>query len=122
MLPGIGGGQQRILSLSIDKKERLYEAYMPFIKNGGLFIPTNNRYKLGDEIFLLLRLMDEQERLPVAGKVIWITPKGAEGNRTAGVGIQFADPEKLKDQVDVRRKIEDHLVGMLSAHKPTDTL
>ncbi len=125
MLPGIGG-QQRILSLSIDRKDKLYEAYMPFIKNGGLFIPTENRYELGDEIFLLLRLMDERERLPVAGKVVWITPKGAEGNRTAGVGIQFSDPKKLKDQVDVRKKIEDYLVGMLGTDapnpRPTNTL
>ena len=54
----------------------LYAAYMPFIKNGGLFIPTNKSYKLGDEVFMLLNLMDEQEKIPVAGKVVWITPKG----------------------------------------------
>ena len=30
-------------------------------------------YRLGDEVFMLLNLMDEAEKLPVAGKVVWIT-------------------------------------------------
>jgi len=32
---------------------------MPFVKNGGLFIPTNSNYRLGDEVFMLLNLMGE---------------------------------------------------------------
>jgi len=43
---------------------------MPFIKNGGLFIPTTKRYRIGDELFLLLRLMDESEPIPIVGKVV----------------------------------------------------
>jgi type IV pilus assembly protein PilZ len=113
----IGGGQ-RILSFVINDKEALYQAFMPFIKNGGLFIPTTKHYELGDEIFLLLRLMDEPERLPVAGKVIWVTPKGAEGNKAIGVGIQFSD----QDKGAARRKIEDYLAGMLSSERPTHTM
>ena len=30
------------------------------------------------------------EKIPVAGKVIWMTPKGAQGKRTAGIGVQFS--------------------------------
>ncbi|MFN2350226.1 MAG: pilus assembly protein PilZ, partial [Thioalkalivibrio sp.] len=40
---------QGILSLAIKDKNSLYAAYMPFVKNGGLFIPTQKPYKLGDE-------------------------------------------------------------------------
>jgi type IV pilus assembly protein PilZ len=76
------GPRNGILSLTIKDKSVLYAAYMPFIKNGGLFIPTNKSYKLGDEVFMLLNLMDEAEKIPVA--VAWIT--GAQGNRAAGVG------------------------------------
>lgn len=72
------GPRNGILSLTIKDKSVLYAAYMPFIKNGGLFIPTNKSYKLGDEVFMLLNLMDEAEKIPVAGKVAWITPKGAQ--------------------------------------------
>jgi Tfp pilus assembly protein PilZ len=69
------GPRNGILSLTIKDKSVLYAAYMPFIKNGGLFIPTNKSYRLGDEVFMLLNLMDEAEKIPVAGKVAWITPK-----------------------------------------------
>jgi type IV pilus assembly protein PilZ len=80
---GLAGGRQGILSLTIKDKSALYAAYMPFIKNGGLFIPTTKEYQLGDEVFMLLTLMDEKEKLPVAGKIVWITPKGAQGKRQA---------------------------------------
>lgn len=117
----LGGGfteQQRILSFAIKDKAALYAAFMPFIRNGGLFIPTTKRYQLGDEIFLLLQLMDESERIPVAGKVVWVTPPGAEGNRAIGVGVQFSD----QDRGVALRKIEDYLVGALNSDRPTHTM
>lgn len=112
------GGPQRILSFVVKDKNALYAAFMPFVKNGGLFIPTSNRYELGDEVFLLLRLMDEPERVPVAGKVVWVTPVGAEGNRAIGVGVQFSDQDKGM----ARRKIEGYLAGMLDMDRPTHTM
>ena len=96
----------------------MYAAYMPFVRNGGLFIPTNKRYHLGDEVFMLLSLMEETERLPVAGKIIWITPVGAEGNRAAGIGVQFSD----QDGGTARNKIETYLAGALGSGKPTHTM
>ena len=89
-LPPNLGPRNGILSLTIKDKSVLYAAYMPFIKNGGLFIPTNKDYRLGDDIFMLLTLMENPERLPVAGKVIWVTPKGAQNKRVQGVGVQFS--------------------------------
>ncbi len=111
--------RQGILSLTIKDKGALYAAYMPFVLNGGLFIPTNKDYELGDEVFMLLRLMDETEKLPVVGKVIWITPKGAQGNRVAGIGVQFADDQ---DGANVRKKIETYLGGALKSDRPTHTM
>ena len=115
---GSVGGQQRILSFAIKDKAALYAAFMPFIRNGGLFIPTTKRYQLGDEIFLLLQLMEEPDRIPVAGKVIWVTPPGAEGNRAVGVGVQFSE----QDKGVARRKIEEYLVGLLTSERPTHTM
>lgn len=40
-LPPNLGPRNGILSLTIKDKSVLYAAYMPFIRNGGLFIPTN---------------------------------------------------------------------------------
>lgn len=115
---GALGGQQRILNHTISDRSTLYASFMPFVRNGGLFIPTTKRYQLGDEIFLLLQLMDEPDRIPVAGKVIWVTPAGAEGNRTVGVGVQFSD----QDKGAVRHKIEEYLAGVLDLERPTHTM
>ena len=106
-----------ILSLAIKDKAVLYAAYMPFIRNGGLFIPTKKEYGLGDEVFMLLNLMDEAEKLPVAGKVVWITPKGAGGTKAAGIGVQFNDQDDV-----ARTKIETYLAGALQSDRHTHTM
>lgn len=110
--------QGGILSLAIKDKSSLYAAYMPFVKNGGLFIPTNKKYNLGDEVFMLLTLMEETEKLPVAGKIVWITPTGAEGGRVTGIGVQFSN----QDNGAVRNKIETYLAGALKSDRQTHTM
>jgi type IV pilus assembly protein PilZ len=110
--------RQGILSLSIKDKNALYAAYMPFVKNGGLFIPTKREYEMGEEVFMLLNLMEETERLPIAGKIIWKTPVGAEGYRAAGIGVQFSD----QDGGTARNKIENYLAGTLDSERTTHTM
>lgn len=116
-LPLSPGPRNGILSLTIKDRAVLYAAYMPFIRNGGLFIPTTRSYKLGDEVFMLLNLMDEPEKVPVAGRVIWVTPNGAQGNRTAGVGVQFNEGDNT-----ARTMIENQLAGALKSDRPTHTM
>jgi type IV pilus assembly protein PilZ len=113
-----GGMQPGILTLNIKDKSALYVSYMPFVKNGGLFIPTNKEYRLGDEVFILLTLMDNAERLPVAGKVIWVTPRAAQGKRMQGIGVQFSN----QDGGATQKKIEGLLAGALGADRPTHTM
>ena len=67
--------------------------------------------------FKLLNLMDEAEKLPVAGKVVWITPKGAQGNRAAGIGVQFNADSDMAN-----KKIENYLAGTITSDRPTHTL
>lgn len=112
-------GRQGILSLAVKDKTALYGAYMPFVKNGGIFVPTPKRYFLGDEVFLLLTLPESSERLPVAGKVVWITPAGAQGNRAAGIGVQLPDG---REGEAIRNRIETLLAGLLNSEKPTYTM
>ena len=57
--PNLAMPRQGILPLTIKDKTALYSAYMPFVRGGGLFVPTAKRYNLGDEVFILLTLMDE---------------------------------------------------------------
>jgi len=119
MMSTAGGARQGILSLAVKDKAQLYNAYMPYLKSGGIFVPTAKRYFIGDEVFLLLTLPESNERLPVAGKVVWVTPPGAQGNRTAGIGVQFADTPEGEA---VKSKVETLLAGTLNADKPTQTM
>ena len=111
--------QQGILSLSIKDKLALYSSYMPFVQGGGLFVPSTKKFTLGDEVFLLLTVMEFEERLPIPGKVVWITPQGAAGNRKAGIGVQFADTQ---DGAHARTVIESHLATQLKSNKDTHTM
>ena len=114
IMPRISHG---ILSLTVINKEDLYRAYMPFIGSGGLFIPTTRSYQLGEEVFMLLTLMEEPDKIPVAGKVVWVTPKGAQGGKTPGIGIQLSS-----DDAALVGKIETYLAGALSSGRRTNTL
>ncbi len=114
----MANGGRGIISLAIKDKGSLYASYIPFVKNGGLFIPTSKNFNLGEEVFMLLTLMEETERIPVAGQVIWITPQGSQGNRTTGIGVQFSN----QDSGETRTKIEALLGGALQADRPTHTM
>ena len=109
--------KQGILSLTIKDRTVLYAAYMPFLRNGGLFIPTNKRFALGEEVFVLLALMDEAEKIPINGTVVWVTPKGAQSNRQAGIGVQFSEADFA-----AATKIEEHLGTGLVSDRPTHTM
>jgi type IV pilus assembly protein PilZ len=111
------GGRNGILSLTIKDKAVLYSAYMPYLQHGGLFVPTNKPYNIGDEVFMLLNLMDEPDKIPIAGKVVWVTPRGAQGSRTAGIGVQFSEEDATANS-----KIENHLAGSLDSDRPTHTM
>lgn len=110
--------QIRTLTLSIKDRGVLYTAYMSFLKEGGLFIPTKRTFSMGEPVLMLLTLMNEQESFTVHGFVVWITPEGAQGNRAAGIGVQFTEEAGKV----VRNKIETYLAGTLKSEKPTHTL
>ena len=97
----------RLLSVTFEDAEALRAAYMPFIRDGGLFIPTAERVEMGDEVFVMLRLPGDGSGIPLAGRVVWITPEGAQGGREAGIGVQFNARDTL-----VRQGIEAHLAGV----------
>jgi len=108
-----------VLSLAIRQRSALYTAFMPFLKNGGIFVPTTRPYKLGDEIFLILDLMDEPSKYPIAGRVVWVTPSGANNNKTQGIGVHFPADES---GVRARVTIEKHLGTALRSSRGTHTV
>jgi type IV pilus assembly protein PilZ len=108
-----------VLSLAIKEKAALYAAYMPFLKNGGMFVPTNKPYKIGDEIYLILSLMDDPSKYPIAGKVAWITPAGANNNKAQGIGVHFPADETGQR---AKLRIEEILGAALRSSRATHTL
>ena len=117
--PVANAARPGVLSLNIREKAALYAAYMPFLKGGGIFIPPSRQYALGEEVFMLLSLMDDPNRLAVQGKVVWLTPEGVQGNRTQGIGVQFT----LDDTgAAARATIEKILGETLASTRPTHTM
>jgi type IV pilus assembly protein PilZ len=108
-----------VLSLAIKEKAALYAAYMPFLKHGGMFVPSAKPYKLGDEIYLILALMDDPNKYPIAGKVAWITPAGANNNKAQGIGVHFPDDETGQR---AKLRIEEILGAALRSSRATHTL
>ncbi len=108
-----------VIQLAIKEKAALYAAYIPVFTEGGIFIPTSREYKLGDDIYVLLTLPEDNQRYPVAGKVAWITPAKASGARTQGVGILFPKDDKSRL---LRIRIEEILGATLASDRPTQTI
>ena len=108
-----------VIQLVFREKSALYAAYMPVIADGGLFVPTTREYRLGEDVYLLLSLPDDNQRYPVAGKVAWITPANASGGRTQGVGVRFPNDDKTRT---LKIKIEELLGTQVSSSKPTQTI
>lgn len=108
----------QLINCSFTSEASLYLAYMPFIKGGGLFIRTNHIYPLGESVELAVKLINEHEPYLVQGTVVWITPKGAQGNKPPGVGVQFTGDNSRY----LCNKIETYLAGMLKSSQLTDTI
>lgn len=108
----------QLINCSFTSEASLYLAYMPFVKGGGLFIRSNHIYPLGESVELSVKLINEHEPYLVQGKVVWITPKGAQGNKPPGVGVQFIGENSRY----LCNKIETYLAGMLKSSQLTDTI
>ena len=121
LLPTAPGSAARpsVVQLAIKEKAALYAAYIPLFKEGGVFIPTTREYHLGADVYVLLTLPDDTRRYPVAGKVAWVTPARAAGNRTQGVGVRFPNDEKSRL---LKLKIEEILGAHLASDRPTQTI
>ncbi len=107
-----------VLSMAIRDKAVLYTSYMMFLVAGGLFIPTQRPFEWGEEVTLNITLMDDPEKFNVQAKVVWMTPVGAQGNKAAGIGVQFKGDEGVR----LRNRIETYLAGALNTDRPTNTL
>lgn len=89
-----GGARPSVIQLNIKGVTALYLSYIPQFIHGGLFIPTSKSYELGESVYALVTLLDNPQRFAVTGKVAWITPARASGQRPQGIGILFPENEQ----------------------------
>lgn len=110
-------GVQQPLSLLIPDATTLLSAYMPSLVRGGIFVPTQQYYTLGQGVSLSLTLPGERECLAVSGQVAWISPPGVSGRLRPGIGVHFDAGSQV-----VRERIEAHLAGLLDTISSSHTL
>ena len=108
-----------VFTLVIRSKAALYAAWIPLLRGGGIFLPSNRAHSLGEEILLLLTLLDDSNKIPLQGSVAWINPAHSAGNRPQGIGIALQDSEVTRE---LKKKVEGLLAGALQSSRPTHTI
>ncbi len=108
-----------VFTLVIRSKSALYAAWMPLLKHGGIFLPSNRSHSLGEEVLILLTLLDDPNKIPLQGNVAWINPAHSAGNRPQGIGVQLHDGDVARE---LRKKVEGLLAGALQSSRPTHTI
>lgn len=108
-----------VFTLVIRSKAALYAAWIPLLKGGGIFLPSNRSHALGDEVLILLTLLDDPNKIPLQGSIAWINPAHSTGNRPQGIGVQLHDSDTGRD---LRKRVEGLLAGALQSSRPTHTI
>lgn len=98
--------------MAVADKAALHAAYMPFIKDGAIFVPTTDKFNLHDEVILHLRLVEDGKKLVIPGKVVWIAPGVGQRGTSPGVGLQFSGEHRFR----VKQFIEEVLGDLAKQH------
>lgn len=112
-------GRPGVYTLAIRSKASLYAAWMPLLKGGGIFLPSSRPHSLGEEVLILLTLLDDPNKIPLQGNVAWINPAHSAGNRPEGIGVQLQDGDAGRE---LKKRVETLLAGALQSSRPTHTL
>ena len=91
-------------TLVIKEKNELNRVYMPYLKNGGIFLRFNDEINIenvspGQTVNLYLTLFSE-DPIPVWGKIVWIN----YGSGNKGYGISFGESvptKQLKENIEI---------------------
>jgi type IV pilus assembly protein PilZ len=106
------------LDCHIQSQTELNLSYIPFITEGGLFVPTTHRFYLGDSVYINLTLPMQLTGRTVEAKIIWITPKNALYHVYSGIGVQMAGPDakaimdEIKANLDNKMEVGGYIFGI----------
>ncbi len=108
----------KMMTLKLKDRTTLYNSYMGCFKNGGVFVPTDEAIEMGEEVLLVLEVMENVDKFPLKTLVAWKTPS-ARPNHPKGVGLAFPDSDVAKRAKAI---IENNLAGLLDHPRPTYTI
>ena len=108
-----------VFTLVIRSKAALYAAWIPLFKGGGIFLPSNRSHALGEEVLVLLSLLDDPNKIPLQGSIAWINPTHGTGSRPQGIGVQLHDSGA---GTELKKRVEGLLAGALQSSRPTHTI
>ena len=111
--PRMGG----LLQANISDRATLQASYMPFVQGGGLFVSSKQKVQMGEEIFVLATLPEQSQKIPLTGKVIWISYKQS-GIKPQGFAIQLSGEKGNY----YRMEAEKYLAGSMSSDHPSFTM
>ena len=111
--PRMGG----LIQANISDRATLQASYMPYIQGGGLFIASKQAVKMGEEVFVLASRPNQSQKIPLTGKVIWISYKHT-GLKPQGFAIQLAGEKGNY----YRMEAEKFLAGSMSSDLPSFTM
>ena len=109
----------RMMALQLKDKHLLYNSYMAFFEHGGLFVPTDDAFSLGDEVLLALELAEKTNKKFLRTQVAWINPARTSANRPKGIGLAFSNDEI---SAQTKSQIEAELGSLLKNDRTTFTL
>lgn len=106
-----------LIQVNINDRATLQASYMPYVLGGGLFVPSKQAVKMGEEVFVLAGLPEQSQKVPLTGKVIWISQK-QNGIKPQGFAIQLSGEKGIYYKLEA----EKMLAGSLSLDRPNFTM
>lgn len=108
----------KVLYVKYTEKPALYNCFMSFCRDGGLFVPGSNLTgiapHLGTQLNMLVELPGDPNLYTASGKISWINME-----KRKGIGIRLTADEQ--GQL-LRNAIENNLAGMIKSPSPTYTM
>lgn len=94
----------RYVTIAIRTQNELQESFIPFLKKGGIIIPSEPTHEIGYFITLAVELLDYPRPFEVVGKIAWLTPEHTQIEKLRGTGVEFVSG----DDVALCKIMRDH--------------
>ena len=111
--------RRKKMNITIRDRTLLYNSWMSFSKTGGLFVPSEEPFKIGDEVMIVLNVMEHDRGFILLCKVGWISASAGNAAHPKGVGLVFPGDDNGRAAKAV---CEMNLAGLLDNPRMTYTM